>query len=144
MQDNIDDKEADYCSIEHQYWIDILNNLEVKDDNRRDNAMIKQNKASTDKKGGYEDSNRNENVNIPCNKRKARTGQNLSMEAAAKIWGVHHYCIIYKNSVIHNIKFDSHYSNNWFILKYKVDSTKKDLRGVFRKLYDAVEQFFKS
>ena len=78
IQEDIDDKETYYLSMEHEEWIDFINTLEVKYDREKAPALALKDKSSTNNKysAREDDSDRNGSVaRVPHKKKKARQGR---------------------------------------------------------------------
>ena len=66
----MEDKHEDYCSIPHEYWYEILFDVEVTDNRKRSAAQIKRLETS---KATPVNSDSNDSIKVPC-KKKFSTG----------------------------------------------------------------------
>ena len=69
MRDELDGHTEDYCSLNYEYWCDLMSTIEVTDE--RKIAAVHINKIASARTASLSDSN--ESVRIPM-KKKARAG----------------------------------------------------------------------
>ena len=94
MQDELENNHEDYRSILHEDWCDLLYNIEVKDNRKRDTTQIKRLATS---KAALVNSDNNESVMV-THKKRVRTGVlTNSKQQGGKIpkhHGTQCYCLI--------------------------------------------------
>ena len=126
MQDELEDKQEDYCSLDHDDWCDIMSTIKVKDNRKRAATQI--NRIATSKAAYYSDSD--ESIRVP-RKKKANTGviNNHKQEGkkTPKYHSTQRYCVLCKKAGMPEQKHMSHSSENCFGKRSNQQSIKNGL-----------------
>ena len=114
IQDEMDDKDANYRSFHHEYWCDILPTLAAKDNRKRYADQIK--KLSSPK-AVVIDSDCDAIPRVPRNKKASavimasRKQNNIKKTNPG---GIQCYCVVFNNTVMTGSKHMSHSADTCF------------------------------
>ena len=138
MQDNLEDNQEDYCSLDHEDWWYLQSKVDSRDNRKREENQIK--KLSTLKEASIYDSNKS--VRIP-HKKRDRTGVCFKQKGKkiTKQHSAQRYCVLCKKAGITERNYMSHNSEDCFGKCSDQDSIKDVLGGPTVIRDKAVKQY---
>ena len=144
MQDELEDKNEDYCPIPHEEWFNLISTMEVKDNSKRAVAQIKRLVTSKSVPVNY---GSDDPIRFPRNK-KVRTDVIPSRKQHGGNIPKHHdaqcYCVMCKKAVIPEKKWRSHIYENLFGKIHRQQYIKDILVGPLYNIANAFNRYQKS
>ena len=126
MQDDLEDNQEDYCSLDHEYWRGFLYTI-VKDNMKRVATQIK--RLTTSRASSNSDSN--ESVRGPFKKR-VRTGvipnHKQQGKKTPKYYAIQRYCEIFKKARMSEKKYMPYSSENCLENAPTISTSRKDYK----------------
>ena len=145
MQEELEDNQEDYCSLNHEDWCGILSTIKVKDNRKREATQI--NNIASARAAFLSDSNGSIRI---LRKNNSRIGagvlcsKTLSHNKAPKNHSNQRHLVLCKKAGIPERKYISHIAEDCFGKRTNQKIIKDGLGGHMVSRYEAVKQYKKS